>query len=104
MYLTSWEEEGYARDENGNVKETKFKTSCRGYSFDVINKLTDDNYLYHIKDKAVTITPEDEKLAKKLMEKYLRQVYMMVDFEKSERIEKKWKNCDDIILLKGLVK
>ncbi len=72
MYLTSWEEKGYVRDENDEVKETKIKTSWKGYSFDVINKLTDENYLYYSKGKSVTITSEGEKLAKELMNKYLK--------------------------------
>ena len=73
MYLTSWEEEGYVRDENNEVKEDKVKTAWKGYSFDIINKLTDENYLYFSKGKSVTITKKGEKLAKELMNKYLRQ-------------------------------
>ncbi len=72
MYLTSWEEEGYVRDENNEVKEDKVKTAWKGYSFDIINKLTDENYLYFSKGKSVTITPKGEKLAKELVDKYLK--------------------------------
>lgn len=72
MYLTSWEEEGYVRDENNEVKEDKVKTCWKGYSFDIINKLTDENYLYFSKGKSVTITPKGEKLAKELVDKYLK--------------------------------
>ena len=72
MYLTSWEEEGYVRDENNEVKEDKVKTAWKGYSFDIINKLSDENYLYFSKGKSVTITPKGEKLAKELVDKYLK--------------------------------
>ena len=51
MYLTSWGEKGFIRDENDEVKEEKVKTCWKGYSFDVINKLTDENYLYFSKVK-----------------------------------------------------
>ncbi len=72
MYLTSWEEKGFTRDENGEIKEDKVKTCWKGYSFDVINKLTDENYLYFSKGKSITLTREGEELAKKLMDKYLK--------------------------------
>ena len=44
MYLTSWDEKGFIRDKNDEIKEEKVKTCWKGYSFDVINKLTDENY------------------------------------------------------------
>ena len=74
MYLTSWDEKGYVRDEKDEVKEAKIKTCWKGYSFDVINKLMDENYLYFskYKNKSVTLTPKGEELAKKLMDKYLK--------------------------------
>lgn len=72
MYLTSWEEEGYIADENNMPKKSKIKNCWKGYSFEVVNKLTDENYLYFSKGKSVTLTPEGEKLAKELMDKYLR--------------------------------
>ncbi|MBP3460929.1 MAG: transposase [Bacilli bacterium] len=74
MYLTSWEEEGYVALENGIPKEAKIKTCWKGYSFDVVNKLMDEKYLYFskYKNKSVSLTPEGEKLAKKLIEKYLK--------------------------------
>lgn len=56
MYLTSWDEKGFIRDENDEVKEEKVKTCWKGYSFDVINKLTDENYLYFSKGKSITLT------------------------------------------------
>lgn len=70
MYLTSWEEKGFVANENGMPKEAKIKNCWKGYSFDLINKLTDENYLYFSKGKSVSITPEGEELAKKLMDKY----------------------------------
>ncbi len=72
MYLTSWEEKGFVRDENGEVKDGKVKTCWKGYVFDVINKLTDEDYLYHSKGKTATLTPEGEEKAKELMDKYLK--------------------------------
>ena len=74
MYLTSWDEKGYVVDENDEVKEAKIKTCWKGYSFDVINKLMDEKYLYFskYKNKSVTLTPKGEELAKKLMDKYLK--------------------------------
>lgn len=50
MYPTSWEEKWFIRDEDNEIKESKVKTCWKGYSFDVINKLTDENYLYFSKE------------------------------------------------------
>ena len=74
MYLTSWEEESLCYDKNDNLDKDIFKNSWKGYSFDAINELTDKGYLYSskYKNKSVTLTKEGEKLAKKLMEKYLK--------------------------------
>ena len=74
MYLTSWEEDGYVADENDMPKEAKIKTCWKGYDFDIINKLTDEKYLYYskYKNKSVSITPEGEELAKQLIDKYLK--------------------------------
>lgn len=72
MHLTSWEEKGFVRDENEEIKEGKVKTCWKGYSFDVINKLTDRGYLYHSKGKSVTLTPRGEELARKLIDKYIK--------------------------------
>lgn len=72
MYLTSWEEKGFVRNENNEIKEGKVKTCWKGYDFDVINKLTDENYLYFSKGKSITLTPEGEELAKELIDKYLK--------------------------------
>ena len=73
MYLTSWEEDDYVADENDMPVESKIKTFWKGYSFDVINKLTNENYLYFskYKNKSVSLTPKGEELAKKLIDKYI---------------------------------
>lgn len=73
MYLTSWDENGYVADEDNGLKKEKIKTCWKGYSFDVINKLIDNNYLYFskYKNKSVSLTPEGEELAKKLIDKYI---------------------------------
>lgn len=72
MYLTSWEEDGYIALENNIPKISKIKTCWKGYSFDVINELTDENYLYFSKGKSVSLTLEGEKLAIELMKKYIK--------------------------------
>ena len=73
MYLTSWEEDGYIALENDMPKKAKIKTCWKGYDFDIINKLTDENYLYYSKGKSVSLTPEGEELAKKLISKYIEK-------------------------------
>ena len=73
MYLTSWEEKGYVRNEKGEIEEGKTRTCWKGYDFDVINQLTDDHYLYFSKGKSITLTPEGEKLAEELMNKYIKK-------------------------------
>ncbi len=73
MYLTSWEEKGYVANDDGEIEEGNVKRCWKGYSFSVINKLTDDRYLYHSKGKSVTITKEGEQLAEKLIDKYLKE-------------------------------
>lgn len=70
--FTSWDEKGFVRDENDETKEGKVKTCWKGYSFDVINELTDKNYLYYSKGKSITLTHEGEAQARKLMDKYLK--------------------------------
>lgn len=76
MYLTLWEEEGYVESETGGVKEAKIKTCWKGYSFDVINKLTNERFLYtsSYKSKLVTLTSKCEELARKLIDKYIKTV------------------------------
>lgn len=74
MYLTSWEEESLYYDENNNLNKDALKNSWKGYSFESINELTDKGYLFpsKYKNKSVTLTKEGEKLAKELVEKYLK--------------------------------
>ncbi len=74
MYLTSWEKDGYVADENDMPKKAKIKTCWKGYSFDILNKLTEEEYLYFskYKNKSVSLTPKGEELACELMEKYLK--------------------------------
>lgn len=72
MYLTSWEEKGFIADENDMPKESKIRTCWKGYSFDIINKLTDENHLYFSKGKSVSLTQDGIDLARKLMNKYIK--------------------------------
>ena len=73
LYLTAWEEPGYAYNNQGEISEQKFYSSWKGYSFDALNNLTEKNYLYgsKYKNKSVTLTPEGVKQAKKKKKKYL---------------------------------
>lgn len=72
MYLSSWEEEGYIY-ENNEIIPTKTKVCWKGYLFDILNELVDENYLYDSKhsNKSITLTKEGEVLAKRLLDKYL---------------------------------
>lgn len=74
MYLTSWEEDGYIENEESLPEKAKIRTCWKGYSFDIINKLTEEEYLYlnKYKNKSVSLTPKGEELAKKLIDKYLK--------------------------------
>lgn len=74
MYLTSWEEENLYYDEDNNMNKDKIKSSWKGYSFEAINELTDKGYLFAAKhkNKSVSLTKEGEKLAEKLIRKYLK--------------------------------
>lgn len=74
MYLTSWDEDSYVVDENDMPKKTKIKTCRKGYSSDVINKLTEEEYLYFSKskNKSAALTSKGEELAQKLIEKYIK--------------------------------
>lgn len=75
MYLTSWDEENFYYDEFDNLNKSVLKNSWKGYSFDTINGLTDNGYLFFSKhkSKSVTLTPKGEEQAKKLIEKYLNK-------------------------------
>ena len=74
MYLTSWDEESLFYDENGNLDKGVIKNAWKGYSFDAINKLTENGYLYptKYKNKSVTLTKEGENLAESLIKKYIK--------------------------------
>lgn len=64
MYLTSWEEQVFVADEIDILKNARIKTFWKGYSFDVINKLTNENYLYFSKGKSASLTPKGELIGK----------------------------------------
>ena len=74
MYLTSWNEESLFYDENDNLDKGVIKNAWKGYSFDAINKSTENGYLYptKYKNKFVTLTKEGKKLAESLIEKYIK--------------------------------
>lgn len=74
MYLTSWDEESLYYDEKDNLNKGILKNTRKGYDFDIINELTDKGYLFpsKYKNKSVTLTKEGEKLAKELINKYLK--------------------------------
>ncbi len=74
MYLTSWDEESLFYDENGNLDKVVIKNAWKGYSFDAINKLTENGYLFSskYKNKSVTLTKKGEKLAESLIRKYIK--------------------------------
>ncbi|WP_419959461.1 DUF6429 family protein [Psychrobacillus sp. BM2] len=62
LYLTSWKEE--------DIPET-MRRSWKGYSFDVLNRLKDDDYIRGgVKAKSVYLTERGIDEAKQLMEKY----------------------------------
>ena len=64
LYLTSWEE-------TKDVIEPTLR-SWKGYRFEVLNKLTDDDLVFGSKRaKSVYITEKGERKAKELMKKYL---------------------------------
>jgi hypothetical protein len=65
IYLTSWKENGLP---------TEMRRSWKGYPFDVLNELTDEDYIRgSIKSKSVYLTESGIKKAKVLAEKY--QIY-----------------------------
>lgn len=74
MYLTSWDEDNLFYNKNGNLNKGVIKNAWKGYSFDAINKLTENGYLYptKYKNKSVTLTKEGEKLAESLVKKYIK--------------------------------
>ena len=72
IYLSSWEEDGYVYEKD-EIIPTKTKVCWKGYSFDILNELVDENYLYDSKhsNKSVTLTKEGEEYARSLLDKYL---------------------------------
>lgn len=63
MYLTSW---------NENDLPDEVRRSWKGYPFDALNELTDQNFISgSIKAKSVYLTEEGIKEAEKLVNKYL---------------------------------
>ncbi len=74
LYLTAWNEEGYYFDQDDQVEKTVLKHSWKGYSFDALNALTDQGYLFDGKhrNKSVTLTKEGELLAQELIKKYIK--------------------------------
>jgi len=71
LYLNSWDEDGYGRDDDGNIKETKIKRSWKGYDFDTLNSLEEKNYLNgSYKSKSVLLTEIGEREAIELYKKY----------------------------------
>ncbi len=66
LYLAGWEED--------STKEpgTKVYRSWKGYLFEVLNELQDDELIYQFKNgKSVIILDDGIKKAEKLKEKYL---------------------------------
>lgn len=68
LYLNSWEEDGYSRDDSGNIK---IKRSWKGYDFDILNTLEKESYLGgSYKSKSVYLTEDGEIKAQELYKKY----------------------------------
>ena len=67
LYLSRFERDQYNDDE-------KFYYAWKGYDFDVINKLDDDDFINQgtrpSRTKSVYISKKGEEYARKLMEKY----------------------------------
>ncbi len=65
MYLNRFTDEK-------NFKTAKDFYTWKGYNFDIINELDDEDFIYQGKhrDKSVYITEKGTKEAKKLLEKY----------------------------------
>lgn len=62
LYLTSWEEEEFS---------VTMRRSWKGYPFDALNQLTDQDYVRgNENSKSVCLTEAGIEEAKKLMEKY----------------------------------
>ncbi|MBE0665822.1 MAG: DUF6429 family protein [Candidatus Aminicenantes bacterium] len=66
LYLTSWEED--SRQKQGE----KVFCTWNGYSFKILNQLTDEKMIVQFKDKKlVLVTEAGKQLAEKLKTQYL---------------------------------
>ena len=74
MYLTLQYEEGLYYNGNTILDKAVIKNTWKSYSFAVINKLTNEGYLFqsNYKNKSVALTKEGEKLAELLIKKYIK--------------------------------
>lgn len=71
LYLSSWNEEDFSRDESDNIIETKIKRSWKGYDFDILNALATEKLLNNsYKSKSVYFTKSGENKALELYKKY----------------------------------
>lgn len=65
MYLTSWKED---------VGYDEARRTWKGYPFDIINELTDENLISgSIRSKSVYLTDQGIKSAEELVKKYLNK-------------------------------
>lgn len=66
LYLTSWKE---------NDLPGELRRSWKGYPFDTLNELTDDDFIRgSVRSKSVYLTEAGIKEAEELMKKYLGEV------------------------------
>lgn len=66
LYLTSWEEKNIPGE---------MRRSWKGYDFDIINQLSEQDFLRGgNRSKSVYLTEEGIKEAKKLVQKYIGQL------------------------------
>ncbi|MDQ0214520.1 hypothetical protein J2S13_000916 [Oikeobacillus pervagus] len=66
LYLTSWQENDLPRE---------MRRSWKGYPFDILNELTDEDLLRgSTRSKSVYLTEDGIKKAEKLMKKYLGDI------------------------------
>jgi hypothetical protein len=67
LYLTSWEEDDFSADD-------KIRRSWKGYPFEIIDELKDEDLIFGTKRaKSVYFKEKGIQRAKKLMEKYIDQ-------------------------------
>jgi len=66
IYLTSWKE---------NDLPGEMRRSWKGYPFDILNELTDEDVLRgSVRSKSVYLTEDGIKKAEELMKKYLGEI------------------------------